>query len=161
MYELSEEAVKKLKDENHQRLPEALLLRGSFRLLRGDTPGALADLEEAASATSAPAEVRTTALIRKGSLIMTTTSNIEESLSEFGRALNISKENSDIYHHRGQLYLICDKLDQAVADLNKAASLSPEFSIAQVRRVLGFHIPSSVTSLWSAFEAKNVRHSMH
>ena len=126
-----------LKEEENKRLPEAYLLRGSFRLLRGDTPGALNDMEAAASSDFASAEVRTTALIRKGSLIMTTRSDIDESLTEFSRALDISKENSDVYHHRGQLYLICDKLDQAVADLNKAAALSPNFSIAQVQYLLG------------------------
>lgn len=40
----------------------------------------------------------------------------------------------DVYHHRGQVHLLLDKIDEARKDFEKAVSLNPEFPIAVVQK---------------------------
>lgn len=40
----------------------------------------------------------------------------------------------DVFHHRGQVYLLMDKTEQARKDFEKAISLNPDFPIAFVQK---------------------------
>ena len=44
-------------------------------------------------------------------------------------------DNADLYHHRGQVYLLIEQIDNAIADFNKAVELNPEFPIAYVQKL--------------------------
>ena len=51
------------------------------------------------------AQVRSNALIKRGSLKMQNGQQVE-ALEDFATAIEDDPENSDIYHHRGQVWLL-------------------------------------------------------
>jgi import receptor subunit TOM70 len=99
---------------------EAMLVRASFLLLHGEGEKAHAELTELLARTDleprvgflVPAscnalcylnrQIRSNALIKKGSLHMQNGLQ-SEALSDFAAAVKVDPDNSDIYHHRGQV----------------------------------------------------------
>ncbi|CAL1546738.1 unnamed protein product [Lymnaea stagnalis] len=126
------------KEANSSHVMEALLLRGTMRLLQGITTGALADLTRVGSTEGADSTLRATALIREGSLRMQRESS-DEALSCFTKAEKLDNDNSDVYHHHGQQLLQLEKLDEAITKFDKSIQLSPNFPTSYVQKYYAVH----------------------
>ncbi|CAK1601031.1 unnamed protein product [Parnassius mnemosyne] len=111
---------------------EALLLRATFYLLLGRHDEAQADLGQIID-SDAPLKVKVNALIKRASLF-TQLENTERCLEDFANAAKLDPNNSDIYHHRGQVYLLLERMDEATAEFSKAVELNPDFSIAYIQK---------------------------
>ncbi|CAH2076386.1 unnamed protein product, partial [Iphiclides podalirius] len=111
---------------------EALLLRATFYLLLGRHDEAQADLGKVID-SDATLKVKVNALIKRASLF-TQLENTERCLEDFANAAKLDPNNSDIYHHRGQVYLLLERMDEATAEFAKAVELNPEFSIAYIQK---------------------------
>ncbi|XP_046387645.1 mitochondrial import receptor subunit TOM70 isoform X2 [Ischnura elegans] len=119
--------------ENSKYKLEALSLRATFFLLRGEYKVALADLEKVIENKDANVELRVNALIKRASLHMQM-EDPPKAIEDFNRAAELGPGISDVYHHRGQVFLLMDKAAEAQADFKKAVDLSPEFPIAYVQK---------------------------
>ncbi|KAG7306234.1 hypothetical protein JYU34_008837 [Plutella xylostella] len=111
---------------------EALLLRATFYLLLGRHDDAQADLAKVIH-SDASTKVKVNALIKRASLF-TQLENTERCLEDFARAAELDHPNSDIYHHRGQVYLLLERMDEATSEFAKAVELNPNFSIAYIQK---------------------------
>jgi import receptor subunit TOM70 len=78
-------------------------------------------------------QIRTNALIKLGSLKMQNEEK-EAALADFASAAKDDPENSDIYHHRGQLNLLLERVEEALKDFEECVRLNPNFPIAQVQK---------------------------
>lgn len=114
---------------------EALLLRATFYLLTASYPEATADLDAVIGTDLADKKLRVNALIKRASLAMQTQpSTPEECFKYFNMAEVLDPKNSDIFHHRGQVYILVERLMEAVADFEKACSLCPNSGIIEIHR---------------------------
>lgn len=111
---------------------EALLLRATFYLLLGRHDEAQADLGLVVD-NDASTKVKVNALIKRASLF-TQLENTEQCLEDFSSAAELDPNNSDIYHHRGQVYLLLERMDEATSEFAKAVELNPNFSIAYIQK---------------------------
>ncbi|VVD04606.1 mitochondrial import receptor subunit TOM70 [Leptidea sinapis] len=111
---------------------EALLLRATFYLLLGRHEEAHIDLANVIT-SDAPTKIRVNALIKRASLF-TQLENTEKCLEDFSTAAQLDPDNSDIYHHRGQVYLLLERMDEATSEFAKAVELNPNFSIAYIQK---------------------------
>ncbi|XP_063222903.1 mitochondrial import receptor subunit TOM70 [Bacillus rossius redtenbacheri] len=112
---------------------EARILRATFYLLLGDHDNALEDFAIVVNSDEADVKLRVNALIKRASLHM----QLEEpskSIEDFHLAVKLDSENSDIYHHRGQVHLLMEKMDEAIADFNKSVAINPNFPISYVQK---------------------------
>lgn len=112
---------------------EALLLRGTFHLLRGSHKEALSDLESVIANEEAEYKLRVSALIKRASLYMQL-ERPEECIKDFDKAAELGPNISDVFHHRGQVNLLMDKIEEATKDFNRAVELNPNFPIAYVQK---------------------------
>ncbi|XP_071454535.1 mitochondrial import receptor subunit TOM70 [Hetaerina americana] len=119
-------------EESKHKL-EAMSLRATFLLLRGEYSLALKDLEKVIENEDADAKLRVNALIKRASLHMQM-DNAANAIEDFNRAAELGPNISDVYHHRGQVYLLMDKAAEAQTDFKKSVELSPEFPIAYVQK---------------------------
>lgn len=119
-------------DSNGQYKNEALLLRATFYLLLGRHEEAQSDLGKVIE-SDAPIKVKVNALIKRASLF-TQLENTERCLEDFAYAAQLDSNNSDIYHHRGQVYLLLERMDEATSEFSKAVELNPDFSIAYIQK---------------------------
>lgn len=114
---------------------EALLLRGTFYLLTARYPEAMADLDAVIEIDHHNRFYKSNALVKRASLAMQTQPNIpEECFKYFEEAEKLDPNNSDIYHHRAQVYILMERLPEAITDFEKAAALSPRSGIIEVHR---------------------------
>lgn len=111
---------------------EALLLRATFYLLLGQHEEAQADLGKVVE-SNADTKIRVNALIKRASLF-TQLENTEQCLEDFAQAAQLDPNNSDVYHHRGQVYMLLERMDEATAEFAKAVDLNPDFSIAYIQK---------------------------
>lgn len=111
---------------------EALLMRATFYLLLGRHDEAQADLGRVIDSESST-KVKVNALIKRASLF-TQLENTERCLEDFAKAALLDVDNSDIYHHRGQVYLLLERMDEATSEFAKAVELNPNFSIAYIQK---------------------------
>ncbi|KAF4528114.1 hypothetical protein B566_EDAN016595 [Ephemera danica] len=128
--------TEELESENGKYKPEALLLRATMNLLQGIHKPAMADFDK----------VRVNALIKRASMYMQL-EDPQRCLEDFSTAAEIDPDNSDIFHHRGQVKLLLDELPQAMEDFKKAVKLNPDFPIAYVQKCY--------TDFRSAFSLQN------
>lgn len=111
---------------------EALLLRATFYLLLGRHDDALADLAKIID-NDAPIKIKVNALIKRASLF-TQLEDTERCLDDFAKAAELEPKNSDIYHHRGQVYLLLERMNEATNEFTKAVELNPNFPIAYIQK---------------------------
>ncbi|CAO1336983.1 unnamed protein product [Diamesa serratosioi] len=104
---------------------EATVLRATFYLLSGQYNEALIDLNNVINNPDADYKVRSNAYIKRASLNMQTEKK-DLSFNDFDDAIKIDPNNPDIYHHRGQVYLLLEQIENAVEDFTKAQYLLPE-----------------------------------
>lgn len=126
-----------LKNEESQFVAEALLLRGTMKLLQGLGDEAIEDLERVGSMEEADTTVRSTAMLREACLRMQRNPEAS-SLAKLETAKGLDKANSDLYHHHGQQLLQLEMLDEAVAQFNTSIGLS-DFPISYVQKFYAIH----------------------
>lgn len=114
---------------------EAMLLRGTLYLLTAQFDEAASDLDTVIEMELAHKKLRVNALIKRASLAMQTQPNTPEVCFEyFTKAEEIDPDNSDIYHHRGQVYILAERLEEAINDFEKACKLCPNSGIMEIHR---------------------------
>lgn len=138
--------------------PEALLVRGTFKLLQGQTDDALSDLQQLLSIESVDIKVRVNGLIKMGTLKVQL-EKMEDALEDFNKAIELDRNNSDIYLHRGQVYLLMDRIDDTLKDMEKSSSLNPNFPSARAQKCyiqyrcgIQYNDPSQKVAALAGFE---------
>lgn len=116
------EEIGRSDDESIYKM-EALLLRGTLNLLFGSFNEAHSDLNAIIDNANASATIRSNALIKRASLKMQT-EKYDASMEDFDSAIKVNDKNPDIYHNRGQVYLLQDNLEKAIQDFSKSFELN-------------------------------------
>lgn len=111
----------------------ATLLRGTMHLVAGALIEALKDFNVIIDGSDVPMELKVNALIKRASLHIQNEKR-EESFVDFASAEKLNSKNADIYHQRGQVYLLLDQLDEALSDFNRATELAPNFPASHVQK---------------------------
>ncbi|XP_013875693.1 mitochondrial import receptor subunit TOM70 [Austrofundulus limnaeus] len=137
---------------------EALLLRATFYLLIGNATAAQPDLDRVINMKDANVKLRANALIKRGSMYMQQQQPIL-STQDFNMAAEIDKHNPDVYHHRGQLKILLDQVDEAVGDFDECIRLRPDSALAQAQKCFALYrqaytgnYPSQVQTAIDGFE---------
>ncbi|XP_068126798.1 mitochondrial import receptor subunit TOM70 [Hyperolius riggenbachi] len=117
---------------------EALLLRATFYLLIGNSAAAKPDLDQVISMEEANVKLRANALIKRGSMYMQQQQPLM-STQDFNMAADIDPQNADVYHHRGQLKILLDQVEEAVADFDECIRLRPDSALAQAQKCFALY----------------------
>lgn len=112
---------------------EALLLRGTFYLLTGQQIEALLDLEQVARNQEAPVAFRVNAHVKMASL-MVQNKNLESGLKHFAEAEQLDGANPDVYHQRGQVYVLTERIEEAVAEFTRAFQLDTTQGMTYIQK---------------------------
>ena len=132
------ETLKNSEDEKSTK-DLALLLRGTFYVLRKQPKEALGDLVTIIEDDSCDVKIRANALIKRASLYIQQCKDPAEdplkAMGDFKKAEEIDPNNADIYHHRGQVNLLTEQIDAAAADFKKAVDINPDFPVAYVQKL--------------------------
>lgn len=127
------EEIETCEDESEYKL-EAILLRGTFCLLSGQYESSLNDFNTVINNPEADPKLRSNALTKRASLHMQTEQK-ELTFTDFDLAIEIDPENPDVYHHRGQVFLLLEQLTEAVSDFSKATELMPKNPLTYVHKL--------------------------
>uniref|UniRef100_A0AAR2ITC5 Mitochondrial import receptor subunit TOM70 n=1 Tax=Pygocentrus nattereri TaxID=42514 RepID=A0AAR2ITC5_PYGNA len=137
---------------------EALLLRATFYLLIGNATAAQPDLDKVINMQDANVKLRANALIKRGSMYMQQ-QQPQLSTQDFNMAAEIDPRNADVYHHRGQLKILLDQVEEAVADFDECILLRPDSALAQAQKCFALYRqaytgnnPSQVQTAMDGFE---------
>uniref|UniRef100_A0A8D3BBX1 Mitochondrial import receptor subunit TOM70 n=2 Tax=Scophthalmus maximus TaxID=52904 RepID=A0A8D3BBX1_SCOMX len=137
---------------------EALLLRATFFLLIGNATAAQPDLDRVINMQDANVKLRANALIKRGSMYMQQQQPML-STQDFNMAAEIDTRNPDVYHHRGQLKILLDQVDEAVGDFDECILLRPDSALAQAQKCFALYRqaytgnnPSQVQTAMDGFE---------
>uniref|UniRef100_A0A8D0AS79 Mitochondrial import receptor subunit TOM70 n=3 Tax=Percidae TaxID=8165 RepID=A0A8D0AS79_SANLU len=137
---------------------EALLLRATFYLLIGNATAAQPDLDRVINMQDANVKLRANALIKRGSMYMQQQQPML-STQDFNMAAEIDTRNPDVYHHRGQLKILLDQVDEAVGDFDECILLRPDSALAQAQKCFALYRqaytgnnPSQVQTAMDGFE---------
>lgn len=137
---------------------EALLLRATFYLLIGNATAAQPDLDRVINMQDANVKLRANALIKRGSMYMQQQQPLL-STQDFNMAADIDTRNPDVYHHRGQLKILLDQVDEAVGDFDECILLRPDSALAQAQKCFALYRqaytgnnPSQVQTAMDGFE---------
>ncbi|CAD6891008.1 unnamed protein product [Tilletia laevis] len=122
-------------------------MRGTFKFIIGDAPGALEDLNR--STELKPDYVQS--WVKKASVLMEL-SDKDEAFRVFDRAVEANPDDPDIYYHRGQVYYIMGDYDAACEDYLKSTSLDDSFIFSQVQYAVAQYKMSNVEKSTSAFQ---------
>ncbi|XP_078416215.1 mitochondrial import receptor subunit TOM70 [Cetorhinus maximus] len=117
---------------------EALLLRATFYLLIGNATAAQPDLDMVVSMIDANVKLRANALIKRGSMYMQQQQS-QLSTQDFNMAADIDPQNADVYHHRGQLKILLDNVEEAVDDFDECIRLRPDSALAQAQKCFALY----------------------
>ncbi|TKS74848.1 Mitochondrial import receptor subunit TOM70 [Collichthys lucidus] len=117
---------------------EALLLRATFYLLIGNATAAQPDLDRVINMHDANVKLRANALIKRGSMYMQQQQPML-STQDFNMAAEIDTRNPDVYHHRGQLKILLDQVDEAVVDFDECILLRPDSALAQAQKCFALY----------------------
>ncbi|XP_025932547.1 mitochondrial import receptor subunit TOM70 [Apteryx rowi] len=119
-------------------MAEALLLRATFYLLIGNANAAKPDLDQVISMEGANVKLRANALIKRGSMYMQQQQPVL-STQDFNMAADIDPQNADVYHHRGQLKILLDQVEEAVEDFDECIRLRPDSALAQAQKCFALY----------------------
>lgn len=120
-----------LPDAEHKL--EATLLRGTFYLLVGSLDEAQKDFDAIIDSEEASTALKVNAFIKRASLNVQSEQH-QKGFEDFAAAENIDTQNADVYHQRGQVFVLLEKLEEALADFNKAVILAPKLCSAYVQK---------------------------
>jgi import receptor subunit TOM70 len=125
--------------EDEESKDKALLLRGTFYILSKRQNLAHTDLDSIIEKEGCSVKIRANALIKRASLyIQQCKDPINDPLmamKDFKRSEEIDPNNCDVYHHRGQVNLLTEQLDEAAADFKKAVDINDTFPVAYVQKL--------------------------
>ncbi|NWX75961.1 TOM70 protein, partial [Alca torda] len=119
-------------------MAEALLLRATFYLLIGNANAAKPDLDQVIGMEDANVKLRANALIKRGSMYMQQQQPVL-STQDFNMAADIDPQNADVYHHRGQLKILLDQIEEAVEDFDECIRLRPDSALAQAQKCFALY----------------------
>lgn len=112
---------------------EVLLLRATFHLLLGQHDDAMKDFNSILNSEETPKDVKVNTLIKRATLYMQLDMSYM-AFKDFELAINTNPNYGDIYHHRGQVYLLLNRIDEAKSDYDKAVQYYPDFGVAFVQK---------------------------
>ena len=137
-----------LNNPNQDEDPKVNLIRGTIQVLKGDMTKAEELLNKVINCTETSltdqqlSDLKVNALIKLGSLrIQDLEANTDanetfgDSYKYFETALQLDPENADIYIHRAQLYLISERTEESLKDLEKCCELEPNFASAVAQKL--------------------------
>ncbi|XP_057194087.1 mitochondrial import receptor subunit TOM70 [Triplophysa rosa] len=137
---------------------EALLLRATFYLLIGNASAAQPDLDRVINMDDASVKLRANALIKRGSMYMQQ-QQPQLSTQDFNMAAVMDPRNADVFHHRGQLKILLDQVEEAVGDFDECIKLRPDSALAQAQKCFALYRqaytgnnPSQVQKAMDGFE---------
>ncbi|XP_067849240.1 mitochondrial import receptor subunit TOM70 [Heptranchias perlo] len=131
------ECTKEIETEG-KYVAEALLLRATFYLLIGNATAAQPDLDMVVGMDDANVKLRANALIKRGSMYMQQQQS-QLSTQDFNMAADIDPQNADVYHHRGQLKILLDHVEEAVDDFDECIRLRPDSALAQAQKCFALY----------------------
>lgn len=112
---------------------EATLLRGTMHLLVGSMDAALADFDTIINSADASTPLKVNALLKRASYNVQSEQHLK-GFEDFAAAEELDANNADVYHQRGQVYVLLEKLEEAMADFTKAVILAPNLCSAYVQK---------------------------
>ena len=112
----------------------ALNMRGTFKFIIGDAPGALSDMEESVSLY--PDYTQT--WVKKASVHMEL-SDPSAAFAAFEEAAKIDDADPDIYYHRGQVYFITGQFQEAIGEYRKSTELDDRFVFSQIQLAVAMY----------------------
>ncbi|ORZ05480.1 hypothetical protein BCR42DRAFT_337937 [Absidia repens] len=127
-------------------LPAALNLKGTFVFLKGDNEGALECLDKAVELD--PKYIQ--CYIKRSSIYIEQ-QNIVAAFKEFEDAIAINANNPDTYYHRGQIFYISSKLEEAAKDYTESIRLDDSFLFAHVQLGVAQYKMGSVSTSMTTF----------
>jgi import receptor subunit TOM70 len=125
---------------------EALNLRGTFKFLTADVPGAKADLLE--SLTLNPSF--TQSLVKLASVYMEEGNNAQ-ALKCFEDAIEINENDPDVYYHRGQVFFITNDFSSAATNYTKSTSLDSTFVFSHIQLAVAQYKMGNVQNSMATF----------
>ncbi|CAO3592962.1 unnamed protein product [Absidia cylindrospora] len=128
-------------------LPAALNLKGTFVFLKGDTKGALDCLNKAIELD--PKYIQ--CYIKRSSIYIEQ-QDIVGAFKEFEDAIAINANDPDTYYHRGQIFYISNKLEEAAKDYTESIRLDDSFLFAHVQLGVVQYKMGSVSTSMSTFK---------
>ncbi|RKP11425.1 hypothetical protein BJ684DRAFT_637, partial [Piptocephalis cylindrospora] len=118
----------------------SLIMRGTFRFVRGDGTGAAQAFEEAVKREEEGGEeadeaskARMVEAMVKRACLLVEASNVAGAMELFSKAEELNPDDADLHYHRGQVYFILQQLDEAVQDYRKAIQLDPTSVVARIQ----------------------------
>jgi import receptor subunit TOM70 len=126
----------------------ALNLRGTFKFLLADVPGAQADLE--ASLALDPA--LTQSWVKIASVHMER-GEPQAAFEAFEAAIARDAADPDIYYHRGQVLFIMNAFGDAAADYAKSTELDPNFVFSHIQLAVAQYKAEQLGKAMATFRA--------
>jgi len=108
--------------------PEALLLRATMYMLRGQHSLALDDLNTIIQSNVQNNKITVNALIKRASLYLQGDDK-EKTFEDFDVAEKLDPNIPDLYLHRGQMHLLTDNVELSLKDFKKCVELDPTSAI--------------------------------
>ncbi|KYN02394.1 Mitochondrial import receptor subunit TOM70, partial [Cyphomyrmex costatus] len=112
---------------------EVLLLRATFYALLDEHDPAIQDFDCILNSEYVSDDVKINVLIKRAHLNYMNM-NLAIAFMDVQLAISINPHYSDIYYHRGLLYISCGKLNEAKCDFEKALEYNPNFSMACIHK---------------------------
>lgn len=126
------EEIESSESESEYKM-EATLLRGTFYLLTGLVAEALCDFDALINNDDVNVALRVNALIKKASLNVQS-DNADKGFEYFSEAEKLDPKNADIYHQRGQVYILLEQLEDAAKEFGMAVKLAPEQGMTYIQK---------------------------
>ncbi|KAI5999192.1 hypothetical protein EDD15DRAFT_2161160 [Pisolithus albus] len=125
---------------------EALNLRGTFKFLTSDIPGAKADLEESLSLKPS----LTQSLVKLASVHMEE-GNHARAMECFEQAIKVDSSDPDVYYHRGQVHFITNDYAAAAENYTKSTSLDSTFVFSHIQLAVAQYKMGNIANSMATF----------
>ncbi|KAF2718752.1 mitochondrial precursor protein [Polychaeton citri CBS 116435] len=130
--------------EQHEA--NAYNMRGTFRYLKGESEGALADLNK--SLELDPTLVQS--YVKRASMHLEQT-NRDEAARDFELAEQNNPQDPDIFYHRAQLHFVLSEFSAAATDYQKSIDLDPKFIFSHIQLGVTQYKMGSIASSMATF----------
>ncbi|XP_025425976.1 mitochondrial import receptor subunit TOM70 [Sipha flava] len=134
-YEGIEEACKEeLNKTDNSLIRRALTLNllATFSILRGNYAYGIEHLSTVIETPGVPNKLVVNSLIKRAA-VHHQQEQVEKSFEDLKKAENISPNNSEVFHHRAQIYLLEMNSEKAVEEFKRAVELNPKFVLSSVQ----------------------------
>ncbi|XP_022187886.2 mitochondrial import receptor subunit TOM70 [Nilaparvata lugens] len=128
---------------------EALLFRGTMYFLVGNQNKSLEDFTTIIDGNCNDVKIKVNALIKRAAIhVQIETPDLlsaleinnkrcdtlpQKCLADFSEAETLDPNNSDVYHHRGQVYLLMERMEEARECFQKSLQKTPGFPIVKAQ----------------------------